>query len=376
MAEHTGADRRRLLTLFEQLVSFDSPSFGEREICDFLKEKLSDLGLTVQEDDTAEKISGSCGNLFGQLAGTLDLPPLLFCAHMDTVEPSRGKRMQTDDTGKITSGGNTVLGADDCSGLAAILEALAVIQETGLPHRPIEILFCPAEETYGDGSRHFDYSRLHSKEAYVLDLTGPVGAAAYQAPMILSFTATFWGRAAHAGFAPENGIHAIKAAALALSRTPCGRIDDTTTVNIGIISGGTQTNIVPEQCTLSGEIRSLSDDGALVQLVLISHIMEEAANELGATVEFQHTIHIHAYRTDPSHPVVKRFETACSSLGLPLSLEQTFGGSDNNHIAQHGISGIVIANAMNACHSCEEYTTEEELERIANLTLTLMLSKE
>ena len=84
-------DRRRLLSLFQQLVSIDSPSYGEREICGFLKEKLSSLGCPAQEDDAAGRIGGSCGNLYCYVEGTL--PPILFSAHMDTVEPSRGKRL-------------------------------------------------------------------------------------------------------------------------------------------------------------------------------------------------------------------------------------------------------------------------------------------
>lgn len=128
-------NNNRLFTLFEQLVSIDSPSFGEREICDFIKTKFSESGIAFYEDDAGDKIGGSCGNLYAYIDGALDLPPLLFCAHMDTVEPSRGKRMQINKNGVITSDSQTVLGADDCAGIAAILEALATLKETGAAHR-------------------------------------------------------------------------------------------------------------------------------------------------------------------------------------------------------------------------------------------------
>ena len=114
-------NRDRLLILFEQLIAFDSPSYGEREICDFIKGRLADLGIAVCEDGTAKKIGGNCGNLYAYVDGALNLPPLLFCAHMDTVEPSRGKQMRIAADGTITSDGKTVLGADDCAGIAAIL---------------------------------------------------------------------------------------------------------------------------------------------------------------------------------------------------------------------------------------------------------------
>ena len=68
-------NRDRLLILFEQLIAFDSPSYGEREICDFIKGRLADLGIAVCEDGTAKKIGGNCGNLYAYVDGALNLPP-------------------------------------------------------------------------------------------------------------------------------------------------------------------------------------------------------------------------------------------------------------------------------------------------------------
>lgn len=79
-----------------------------------------------------------------------------------------GKKAVLHEDGTITSDGSTVLGADDLSGVCAILEALTSLKEDGTPHRPLELLFDVAEETYCAGIRQFDFSRLKSKEAYVL----------------------------------------------------------------------------------------------------------------------------------------------------------------------------------------------------------------
>ena len=369
-------DTNRLLSLFEKLISFDSPSFDERRIGDFVTQQLHKLGLDLCEDGAAEAIGGSCGNLHAYLEGSLDLPPLLFCAHLDTVEPSRNKKMQISEGGMITSTGETVLGADDCAGIASILEALTALKASNLPHRPIELLFTVAEEPYCRGAQALDLSMIYSREAYVLDLTGPIGTAAYQAPTILSFMAQFTGRSAHAGFAPEQGIHAIGVAACAVAALPCGRIDDHTTLNFGTITGGTADNIVPDRCTLTGEIRSYSDADAARLLANITHTMQKIAKEHGAKADISHTVHVAAYRTDPESAVAKRFKTVCSELRLPGHLVPTFGGSDNNYLAQKGIQGIVVATAMNSCHSTSEYTTIAELERAAHLVLALMLSKE
>lgn len=366
----------RLISLFGKLISFDSPSFGERQIGDFVTRQLLGLGIPVWEDEAGEAIGGECGDLHAYLEGDVDLPPLLFCAHLDTVEPSSGKQMRIRGDGVITSAGETILGADDCAGIAAILEALTSLIESGSPHRPIELLFTVAEEPYCRGAQALDPSRIRSKEAYVFDLSGPVGDAADRAPTILSFTAVFTGRSAHAGFAPEKGIHAIRAAAHAVTSIPCGRIDEDTTLNLGTIHGGVADNIVPDRCTLTGEIRSYSDPKAMGLLDDVKRTIQKAAQDHGATAQVRHTVNVTAYRTDPGSAVIRRFRSACQSLGLPGRLRPTFGGSDNNCLAQYGIQGIVVANAMNDCHSTSEYTTVAELERAAELALTLMLSKE
>jgi len=366
----------RLIALFSSLVSIDSKSFGEHEMCDFLRHELIRLGFSTTVDDADFKLSGSSGNLYGFLPGTIPGEPLLFCTHMDTVEPSSGKQAILMENGIIRSNGNTVLGADDCAGIAAILEALRTLEENHLPHRSIEVLFTVAEEQYCRGIAQFDYSRLRSKDAYILDLSGPIGTAAEKAPTILSFTVTVTGKAAHAGFAPQDGIHAILAAANAISVLPMGKIDKDTTLNIGIIQGGTATNIVPDRCTVIGEIRSYSHETALDASRLIQTQFLHSAQALGAAIEFQQEVRCQAYAVNPESPTVQRFEQACRSCGLTPALEPTFGGSDNNFLQQNGVNGLVIACAMHQCHSCEEYTTVQELCQIAEITLSLMQSEQ
>src|SRR5213079_2957337 len=67
------------------------------------------------------------------------------------------------------------------------------------------------------------------------------------------------GASAHAGIRPEKGRNAIAAAAAALARLEWGRLDDKTTANIGVIDGGTATNVVAERCRVQLETRSLDD---------------------------------------------------------------------------------------------------------------------
>ena len=280
----------RIRAEFGELARIDSESFGEREMADRLKERLAELGIQAKEDDTAEKIGGNAGNLFGTLKGGLSGPPILLSGHMDTVAPGLGKKPVFHEDGTITSDGTTVLGADDLTGVIAILEGIRAVQDAGIPHRDIEILFAAAEEPFTRGSSEFDFSQVKARESYVLDVTGPVGTAILQAPTILSFEAAVKGRAAHAGFEPEKGIHAIQTAARAIAALKLGHVDEETTLNVGLISGGSVVNAVPELCTCRGEIRSYSHEKAMETLEDVRAVFETAVKEAGAELSFTHRL--------------------------------------------------------------------------------------
>lgn len=375
-------NRERLLETFQTLVTFDAESYEERRIADYLKQKLVQLGLQVEEDSAGALLQGisggdgtkAAGNLYGYLSGSQDAkkPAILLSAHMDTVKPGNGKKAIIHEDGRITSDGTTVLGADDAAGLAEIIEALTVIQEQNLPHPDIEVVFPVAEEPYAQGSRSFDYSKVKAGTAYVLDMSGAVGRAAIAAPSMLSLKIHITGRAAHAGFCPENGVHAISIAANAVARIPQGHIDDVTMVNLGTIQGGIARNIVPDSVDITGEVRSLEHEKALIQAERIRQIFEAEANKLGGSAVTEITVEFKAYRIGKDEYVVTHFQEACQELGLSGELEETFGGSDNNHFTAHGIRGIVVANAMNEVHTTKEYTSIADLVKCTELVLKLI----
>lgn len=365
----------RLMQEFDELAAIDAESLSERKICDVLKVKLEDLGFTVTEDLAGTQIGGNAGNLYGYLKGTLPGAPVLLSAHMDTVKPGIGKR-PIHKNGKILSDGTTVLGADDIAGIVEILEGIRQAKEKGIPHRDVEVLFCVAEEMYTVGSRAFDFSQIRSREAYVLDLSGDVGAAANQAPSLISFEIKITGKAAHAGFEPEKGIHAIAVMSQIIGSIPQGHLNEQTTCNIGTIQGGTGTNIVPESCVACGEIRSFSHKEALDCLTRICEMVQQIAAQNQAAGEVIHTVHLVAYQISEKSPAVYHFQKACEKLGLEGRLTATFGGSDNNTFAEHGIEGLVLSCGMEKAHSVQEYMEEEQLIAGTALVTELICQKE
>ena len=368
---------KRIRALFTELAAIDSESFGEKQIGENVTARLKALGLEViteagTDPTFLEAHPDSFPNIFGRLKGTIPGEPALFAAHLDTVAPGKNKRAVISEDGVIRSAGDTVLGADDLNGIVPILEALTVIREKRLAHPDIEVLITAAEEPHCEGSRFFNTGLVKARSAYVLDLTGDIGTAAVAAPSILSFTVEIKGKAAHAGFAPEEGINALAIAAETLAQIPVGRIDAQTTVNIGRIEGGTAINIVPEDIRLKGEVRSLDHSEAVRWLDSILKQFEENARKVGGIAHCSRTEHIRAYRIEETDPAAERFIKACEAEKLEGRRITTLGGSDANRLNAAGIHAIVIANGMREVHSTSEHTSLGDLERCAALILRLM----
>lgn len=371
-------NEKRILEEFIRLSAFDAETYNERDISEYLKQKLHSLGIAVMTDHAKEKMEKELGrklntasNIYGYLPGNGD--PVLFLAHMDTVSLGKGKKVCVDENGIISSGGDTVLGADDISGIVDILEGLALIREYHLPHPDIELVFTVAEETYCHGSKFLDYRLLKARRGYVLDLAGAVGLAALAAPSIISFRVEITGKAAHAGFAPEEGINALSIAAAALSKIPTGHIDGETTVNFGMINGGAGINIVPEKIVIEGEVRSLAHDKAIAAVKNLEHVFSRIAKEQNGTAEVSYSEHIRGFRISEKEEVARSFQNcAAEAMGETVSFLTTYGGSDANRLNENGIPAIVLACGMNNCHSAREYTDIKELVKAAKIVTKLM----
>ena len=155
-----------------------------------------------------------------------------------------------------------------------------------------------------------------------------------------------------------------------------GHIDKETTCNIGMIRGGSGTNIVPETCTAEGEIRSYVHEKALACMDRVTEIFRQTAESCGASADVRYTIHLHAYETDLESVPARRFRRVCQSLGLAGDIISTFGGSDNNTFAEHGIKGLVLSCGMYQAHSVKEYTRTADLAAGAKLIAGLILDAE
>ncbi len=355
-----------VIQYFLELVAIDSESRDERAMMDRLKADLEELGAKVEEDDAHLKTGGNAGNLYAFIPGSVDRKPILFCAHADTVKPGKGIKAITTE-GRIHTDGKTVLGGDDKSGIAEMIQGIKAVLESGEEHAPIEILITISEEIGLLGAKNFDTSKLSSAFGYALD-THRVGDLAVGAPAQNSIEIEIRGKEAHAGVEPEKGINAIVVAAEAIAAMPMGRIDHETTCNIGIIEGGTATNVVPPLVRIKGEARSHN----MVKLEQITqdmrHAVETAIRRHGydfGKAEYDWQMHgeYQSFHIGDEEPVVRHALEAASSLGIEARVELSGGGSDANIINAAGIPMIICGTGMHNVHTVNEDIQIEELRR-------------
>lgn len=364
-------NRNRLIDRFIEMVEMDSVSGREGRFKDYLKELLSQRGLKVIEDRAGESLGGDAGNLIAVWPGSAQETKLLFCAHMDTVEPGIGIKAVADDT-CIKSSGETILGSDDKAGIAALLEAIDCIHEQNLPHPDVELLFTVGEEKGLQGSKFFDYTSLQSTMAFVLDAGGDPGDIIIQSPCQNEIEYTAYGKSAHAGINPEDGLNAIHLVSQALAVMPCGRIDEETTCNFGVIEGGTARNIVADVCRVKGECRSLQRT-KLDQLTgeLVAAFQDEVQKR-GGRAEVQVTFLYPELRLDEDQPVVQLAVKAAEKAGLQPVLTSTGGGSDASIINGQGIPCVNLGIGMRQVHTTSEYILINDLIKDAEFVLEII----
>ncbi len=363
----------RLVQTFLELVAIDSPSGHEEAIGAELARRLTALGGEVERDPH--------GNVIARFApdgsrAQQPTPPegwLLLSAHMDTVGSDRGIRPEIRD-GVIYSDGTTILGSDDKSGIAIILETIQSLREEGQAHLPLEVVFSVGEEVSLRGAKLLDKGRLRARRGYVLDAGGPIGTIVVSAPSQDSLEVTVYGRKAHAGSEPEKGINAIRVASEAIAAMPLGRIDPETTANIGTIQGGVARNIVPDEVRMQGEARSRDNVKLAAQTAAMIAALQEAADRHAARVEIQVTRSYNTYNLMAETPIVARAIEAARRLGLTPVLEASGGGSDANVYAEAGIPCAVLSTGMADVHTAQEHIAIADMVSATRLLREIVIA--
>lgn len=367
-------ERDRLISEFMELVQVDSETGNERNIADVLIGKFKALGLTAVEDDSQQRTGHGAGNLIVTWAAENmeNAPKLLFTCHMDTVVPGQGIKPTLGKDGWITSDGTTILGADDKAGLAALFEGIRVVREQNLPHGQIQFVITAGEESGLLGSRSLDPKYLDADFGFALDSNGELGAIAVAAPTQAKITMQIFGKSAHAGVNPEDGISAIQVAGKAISAMKLGRIDNETTANIGKFAGGGPTNIVCDHVQLDAEARSIVQEKVERQIDSMREALETTVREYGATCEFRSEIIYPAFSFNGEDPIVQLAERAIASVGLTPRTFHSGGGSDANVFNGLNVPTLNLAIGYENIHTTKERVKADDIVRAAELVVAIV----
>lgn len=366
----SSAERERLLADFVRLCEIESPSQRERAVADAVKADLQALGLTVEEDDSASETGSDAGNLLAHIEGPPDARTILLCAHLDTV-PLAGPVEVQQENGVLSNRHDAILGADNKAALATILAAARRLTAEGAPVG-VELLFTTCEEHALAGAKAFDAAKLSAEFGYVFDHASPVGELVTASPTYYRLEADFRGQAAHAGIRPEDGHNAIAAAAKAIASMEIGRLDESTTVNVGQIEGGTAANVVAERCKVVLEARSLDDVRAGEVVSSMVDAIAEAASDFECDAETTVERLFRGYKLPRTVPVVEVAAEALKAINLEPVYINTGGGSDANALIAADLPVLNVANGTRGNHQPDESVTVDALEQTLDLTLAIV----
>lgn len=364
-------NEKRVLDRLFEMIRIDSPSFEEKPMTDYLEAYFKDRGFEVYRDNAGEAFGSNGGNVLVHIPGTMEGEAICFNAHQDTVEPGRGIE-PVYENGVVSSKGDTILGADDKSGIAMLMELLDVIQENNIPHREMYYLFTICEEQGMHGAKNFDISKLPCRNLYALDGTGQVGGISMAGPSKYGIKATFRGKAAHAGIEPQNGVNAVCMAARAISLIKFGRIDEETTSNVGRIEGGGMTNVVPDEAWFTAEVRSHSDEKMQQQLTLIQDACQQAAKEFGGEAQVELSHDYPAIKADKDSFLYKLNLYAIEKEGITPRFVISGGGGDANIFSGKGFQCGGITTGMFDVHGVNETLQMDVFQTAFNVVFRMM----
>lgn len=374
-------NRERLATTFTSLCEIDSPSKREGEISKWLQKTFAELGADlIYEDDSASKTGSESGNLIIRFNGNQpDIKGLFFSCHMDTVEPANNVQViRTNDI--FTSKGETILGGDDKSGIAAIIETIQLLKETGTSHPMLEIIITTCEEIGLLGAKHLEFEKIKSPYGYALDSSG-INHVVIGAPAANKISVVVRGKAAHAGLCPEAGINALAIAATALSSIQMGRLDNESSSNFGLIEGGVAANIIPDKITLKGEVRSHSEEKLQQYTKEIETAFQNAVDNWQPTKEnksqrpeFEINIiaDYPALSIPTDAPVLQRLQKGAATAQKDIKQIVAGGGSDANIFCGKGLQTAIIATGMNKVHTVDEQLDLRDLTSLTELLLGIV----
>jgi glutamate carboxypeptidase len=347
-----------LLDLIHVLVRIESPTDDKAAVdrCGaVLAERLREMGGAV----TAIPQTAAGDHLLVRFgAGPRQV---LIIGHFDTVWPigQLAKMPIREEAGRLHGPGTLDMKAGIALGMLATRALFELAAPAGVG---VTMLWSTDEETGSETSRTLIEDEARRSDAVlVLEPAMANGAVKTARKGIGQYELTVHGVSAHAGVDPRKGVNAIRELALQILAVDAIRdLDRGISVNVGVVSGGSRSNVVPDFATASVDVRAET----LADADHVDRAMRAlAAQTPGARLEV--TGGFNRPPMERSAGVARLFEIArgcAAEIGLELLEGATGGGSDGNFTAALGVPTLDGLGATgDGAHALHEHVTVAEL---------------
>ncbi|MFA6005406.1 MAG: M20/M25/M40 family metallo-hydrolase [Patescibacteria group bacterium] len=353
---------KTITEVFMDLVHIPSPSGNEKKVAEYVTQFLKPLGWNTFIDDK--------GNVIARTSHRT-VKPVVFVAHMDTVQkPGEIVRPQFDGI-HFTSDGTTILGADDKASVAVLL-ALARSFYESKTEPPVVLIFTTREEAGTMSSSALSFEEINPLFICNVDGSNALGTIDYRSYGQTIFELSIHGKAAHAAIEPEKGVHAISILARIVSGLRMGK-SKSRTLNIGSISGGGATNIVPATASVRGEVRSYRQ--AMIKSTL-DKILQDAtriAKKYGATARLKIVENTPPFIGAKSSFAVSRVVNALKKSGVAPIVQSATYTSDSGYLSASGYPTVTLCKGGLNPHSTSESITLVEMEMLLEIVQKIII---
>lgn len=343
---------KKVLKYFLKLVTISSPSGQEQKIATYLLKWLKNHQFSTKTDDS--------GSIIGIHKGTK--PSIMFCAHMDTVNPCQNIKPVIQNN-NITSDGTSILGADNKASLASILTAVENYYKNN-GQNSIELLFTVKEET-GGGVENFPKKWIKSKTCYIFDCAKPLGKIIIKSPHIINFQLQLKGKSAHSS-KPKNGRNSLLSAIKLVEKINMLN-DSKTLINIGVLNSGIAVNSIPEFSIIKGEIRSFDKNNFYKKIYQIKSISKNISlkNKIKSKLIFD--AYGPGYSYNPNNKIIQNMVKIYKNIGTKASFIYDYGISDTNYLIKKGIATINMTDGVQNSHTTKESVSINNLEKLTKI---------
>ena len=359
---------------FIELINLSSPSGEEGLVADYITQKMTQLNLQVWRDQSGQKNQSNTGNVYAYLLVNKNYSTLAFSAHMDTVQKKEDHITPVINGQTITSDGKTILGADNKAGVAVLIEVARLVKTQNLKHNLL--FFFPTREEAGImGSSFFCFKQSPLKYIFNVDNSDVPGVFIYQSLGYLNFEINLHGLSAHAAKSYEKGIDAIKASSYLIQKLPLGKnLKSGWSLNIGVINGGTSTNVVCDQVILKGEMRAFKPSTLGKLQNSIKEICQSVSQKTHTTINFDidQESYIPPFNGSLHSEILNLCTKACSSSHLKYVPQSSFSTSDANFFHSLGIPVVSLSRGGENAHSVNEKIKISHMTDSVKLILSLI----